>query len=165
MKKDQLSQVTAGVRAQMSDAMRCAVMCLGGERTWTGDVRGIFGFIRRSFVIGSVGSYSADGLIFEETLEFDDGEFLERRWRLFEAADGLGLEGENITLLKPGRMEDGVLMIDYRMTLGPIRAAYADSFCVDDNGAVVNRGRIMIFGFTIMSVNARTSASAHIPVI
>lgn len=159
MKRDQLSQMTAGDTAQMSDAMRCAVRCLGGARTWTGDVSGIFGFIRRSFVISSIGSYSADGLIFEEALEFDDGEFLERRWRLFDAADGLDLEAENIKLLKPGRIEDGVLMIDYKMTLGPIRAAYADSFLVDDNGGVVNRGRIMIFGSTIMNVNARTATT------
>ena len=60
--------------------MRCAVACLGGSKSWRGEVRGFFGLLRRRFTIFSLGHADKGAFSFHETMKFDDGEPEKRQW-------------------------------------------------------------------------------------
>ncbi len=152
------SKESDDISAPHSDAMRYALRCLDGKRNWKGDVRGLFGLVNRTFTIESEGAVTPDGLIFAEVLRFDDGETQSRRWRVFDTPDGLGLDADDIGLIKHGRLSNGVLEIVYKIKLKPIGAAYLDRFRALDDGAVIYFGKVAVLGVPIMKVTAKGSA-------
>ena len=114
--------------ANLSPLMTAAYTALGGAKHWTGDVRGLGGLIRRQFTIQSTGVYHDGEIIFRETLTFDDGEHNQREWSVIEREDGLHLQADTIRQIRPGRIQDGILILDYRLKLGRIWLPYRDLF-------------------------------------
>lgn len=144
----------AGRYGGQTKAMRVAIDCLGGKRSWTGTVRGLFGLIDRKFTIKSEGVFENDSLQFTETLSFEDGETQDRAWALHETPDGLGVEGENVKLIAPGKTTEDGFEIFYKIKFGSMWFDYRDIFAPEDNGRVVNEGFVKLLGVTVMKINS-----------
>ncbi|MEZ5893414.1 MAG: DUF3833 family protein [Parvularculaceae bacterium] len=140
--------------AVASDAMQLAIACLGGRKLWSGSALGLFGLINRGFSISSDGVFEDGALVFRETLRFDDGEVQDRMWRVAETSLGLVLEADGIETIKPGRIENGALVFDYRIVMGGVAFSYRDEFRIK-NGGVDNVGAARLFGLTILTITAR----------
>lgn len=138
-----------------SEAMRAAFACLGGERRWTGTVRGLFGLIRRNFAIWSNGRMEDGALVFQETLAFEDGETQERQWRIADGAEGLTVEGDGVIQTGPGRhIGENGFEISYRIRFGSLSFDYRDTFILREDGAVCNLGEARLLGFPVMKIEA-----------
>jgi len=142
-----------------SDAMRLAEKSLGGRKQWRGDVTGMLGLLRRGFGIQSVGKLDARGLIFDETLEFDDGEVQNRSWRIGQTSGGLVIEADGIDLLEPGHLENNALVFVYRLKFGALSFRYRDKFYLTADGNVTNEGRASWFGIPVMKIVATGKAA------
>lgn len=137
-----------------SDAMRMAIQCLGGAKSWYGYVTGLFGMIQRRFTIESTGLVEGSALVFLERLKFNDGEEQKREWRIFDTPEGLALEGEDVTLIRNGRIQDDALSFVYRVKFGSLKFAYRDIFNTRADGGVENIGYARFLGMPIMKVTA-----------
>lgn len=138
-----------------SAEMSLAMACLGGRRRWEGDVRGLFGIIRRRFSIHSDGVMRDGAFCFSETLSFDDGETQQREWRLVEAENGLRVEGPDVEQIEPAQLASkNALDLVYKIKLGTLRFRYRDLFRLRDNGFVENVGHVSFAGFRVMTVTA-----------
>ncbi len=142
-----------------SDAMRLAITCLGGRKSWNGSVRGFFGLLKRDVVIESEGAVERGVLIFRESLTFDNGDQENREWSLWDTADGVAMEADDIEQLRPGRVEDGLFVIDYHLRLNGLTFQYSDAFHAGPNGAVSNTGRAKLLGLPVMTVTVSAKPS------
>lgn len=139
-----------------SQAMRAAIACLGGERRWTGRVRGLFGLVRRDFAIWSNGVQKDGALHFRETIAFEDGEKQERSWRIAEGPDGLTVEGDGVVQTSPGApYGDNGFEISYKVRFGSMMFDYRDIFMLRENGAVYNVGDARLLGLPVMKIETR----------
>ena len=141
--------------ANLSPLMTAAYSALAGAKHWTGDVRGLGGLIRRQFTIQSTGVFHDGEIIFREKLTFDDGEHNQREWSVIEREDGLHLRAENIRQIRPGRIQDGILILDYRLKLGRIWLPYRDLFVCTADAMVENTGIVSFMTLPIMKITAR----------
>ncbi|MEM9495209.1 MAG: DUF3833 family protein [Pseudomonadota bacterium] len=138
--------------AAPSDAMRAAIECLGGRKTWRGGVRGLFGLLKRDFEITSEGVVENGILTFSEVMVFDDGEVEHRHWRIFDTADGVDLDSPDVKLLKHGQLQDDGLVFVYRVAFGIWSFRYRDVFKALPSGRIENTGRAKIFGVPILDI-------------
>jgi hypothetical protein len=143
------------VEVTASDSMTAAIACLGGEMKWEGQVRGLFGLLKRNFTIESQGRRNGDTLSFFETLRFDDGEVQKREWNLKDSSSGLLIEGENVKPLAPGSLSGDALEISYKIKLGPIWFSYLDRFEICETGDTENIGIASLFSIPLMKITAR----------
>jgi hypothetical protein len=139
--------------ASPSAALTLAARCLGGRREWRGRVRGLLGLIAREFTIRS-DSHMIDGaLCFSETMRFDDGEVQERSWRLFDGVDGVGIEGEGISQISPGRSVDDEFIVSYCIRFGAITFNYRDRFRAINDTTTENFGVASVFGAPLLKIS------------
>lgn len=136
-------------------AMDLALACLGGRKSWKGSARIFGGLVSRDFDISSDGAMEDGVLVFLETLRFEDGEIQNRIWRIRETPDGLTIEGEGITTIDNGRIEDGALVFDYRIVMGGVAYHYHDVFRRTDNDEIENTGVARMLGLPVMAIHAR----------
>ncbi len=141
-----------------SDTMAMAIACLGGRKHWEGSVRGFFGLLRRTTVIESSGAIEDGVLVFRETLTFDNGDEEKREWRLRDEPEGLMLKADGIQQLRPGRIEGGLLVVDYILSLNGMKFGYRDSFKSTPDGGVKNTGRAKLLGVPVMTINVTGQA-------
>ena len=140
-------------------ALNLATACLGGDRTWRGRARGVFGLINRSFTIQSEGVVKNGDLFFSEAISFDDGETERRSWRLYTDETGLCVDGEGIEQTRPAAfISRESFEIEYRISLGKWRCTYRDVFELKDTREVKNTGYVKIAGVPIMKITARSPA-------
>lgn len=142
----------------LSPAMRLAHASLGGVKKWRGNVSGLGGLLQRTFEIDSNGKLDNGNLQFFETLTFNDGAVETRQWRLFETPAGLDVEGDGISLILPGVIVDGALVIAYRVKFGALTFDYKDVFNVNSDGSVRNDGEASLLGVTLMHITAHAEA-------
>lgn len=143
-----------------SDAMGLAEKVLGGRKVWRGEVRGLVGFLRRGFDIQSTGRLDRNGLVFDEKLLFDDGEVQKRSWRIKEGVDGLALEADSVSLVRPGQIKKKyALEFVYRLKFGALTFRYRDSFYLRPDGSVDNEGIASWFGLPLMNITATGKAA------
>ena len=144
---------------ELSDAMRSAIEFLGGRKHWNGTVRGLAGLISRSFSIDSIGVVKDGVLIFRETLKFDNGETQDREWQLFETPHGIAVEGDDITLVQYGKIDNGALHITYRVKFGAQTFTYRDVFKRGSDSDVYNEGHASLLGLPVMKIIANGAAT------
>ncbi|WP_411817353.1 DUF3833 family protein [Hyphococcus sp. DH-69] len=138
--------------AETSPAFGYAIRCLAGKRHWEGVASSFWGLYRRAFSIISNGRVQASKLLFDEKIEFADGEVQDRSWQLIDSARGVLLQTDNAKLKKPGALENGVFEIVYDLKIAGVWVAYVDQFKIDDQGNVENWGFMKLFGITIMAI-------------
>ena len=148
------------MKATTSDAMMLAEKSLGGRKLWRGEVRGLFGLLRRGFDIQSTGKLDSRGLVFDEKLEFDNGEIQERSWLIGQTTDGLVIDADGVELLKPGRIKGNELVFVYRLKFGSLTFRYRDKFFLGSEGNVTNEGKASWRGIPIMKIIATGKAAS-----
>ncbi len=152
--KDDAETSATKVMSTTSDAMELAEKSLGGRKRWRGEVNGLLGLLRRGFEIQSIGKLESRGLVFNENLEFDDGEIQERSWLISQATDGLVIEADGVEILKPGQVKNQELVFVYRLKLGKLTFRYQDSFYLRTDGQVTNEGKASWYGLPVMKIIA-----------
>ncbi|MGH1422948.1 MAG: DUF3833 family protein [Hyphomonas sp.] len=148
------------IELPLSAAMRLAWDSLGGKREWAGRVRGLAGLISRGVTIQSSGELREDQLIFREKLVFSDGVEQSREWSIEETRAGLNLIANDVELLREGRNEEGNLVFDYRLRLGPLMCDYRDQFTPLPNGRVSNVGKVYWRGIRIMTIKLEATPAS-----
>ncbi len=143
-----------------SPAMELAEKSLGGRKFWRGEVNGLLGMLPRKFDIQSTGRLAARGLVFDETLRFDDGEIQERSWLIDQTPNGLTIEADGIELLKPGKVKNQTLIFVYRLKFGSLTFRYRDKFYLGTDGQVTNEGNASWCGIPVMKITATGKAAA-----
>ncbi len=151
---DDVQASTTNLVSPTLKAMVLAEKSLGGRKCWRGEVTGLLGLLRRGFDIQSTGKLDARGLVFDEKLEFDDGEIQERSWRIGQSADGLLIEADGIDLLEPGQVKNNALIFVYQLKFGSLSFRYRDKFFLDGDGNVNNVGRASWCGLPVMKIFA-----------
>ncbi|MEX6633283.1 DUF3833 family protein [Hyphococcus lacteus] len=148
--------------SRYSLAFQFARNCLAGDRVWTGQVESLWGIYTRKFRISSGGVIQGKDLLFDERIDFADGESQNRSWRLLDTKDGVDLIADNAMPIRLGEIEKGKFEIEYRLKMSGIWFRYTDIFDVDDRGNVSNIGIIKIFGIPIMRVTAYSPGKAEL---
>ena len=143
-----------------TDAMALAEKSLGGRKRWRGDVSGLLGLLRRGFSIESVGKLDSQGLVFDETLQFDDGETQLRSWHISQSAGGLAVKADGIELLEPGKVKNHILLFVYRLKFGSLTFRYRDKFYLNSEGDVMNEGKAFWCGLPVMTIRATGKTAA-----
>lgn len=138
----------------LSETMKTAWACLGGAKRWRGRVHGLLGLVSREFEISSVGVLDEGILQFSEHMVFSDGVETRRKWKITDTGKGLGLEAEDIRLLKAGTVEGNTLTYEYALKLGAFPCRYLDRFIARPEGRVENTGTAYFLGLAVLRVQA-----------
>lgn len=145
-----------------SPAFHYAEDCLAGDRVWTGQAAALWGLYIRKFRISSTGIIQGKELLFDEQIDFADGESQSRSWRLRDTDGGVDLITDNAMPIRLGGINKGKFEIEYRLKMSGMWFRYTDIFDVDERGNVTNVGIIKIFGIPVMRVTAYSSGKTEL---
>ncbi len=119
------------------------------------------GSVARRFEVESRGQATAEGVVIDQRIRFDDGERRERRWCLIKT----GPDRYRGTLTEASgrvraRRRDGALRLSYRLATVPFGRMRQSLRLEADGARVINEGNVRVLGIVVRRMHEIIERSA-----
>ncbi|MEO1206245.1 MAG: DUF3833 family protein [Pseudomonadota bacterium] len=127
---------------------------LAGRSSAWGIFEDRFGTLRRRFVVELDGNWQGDEFVLDESFVFDDGERMQRIWRITPSNDGTFMaKADDVIGQAKGWSEGDTVRLSYDFSLkmgsSELAVRFADRFYRVDDRNVMNKATLSKWGVTL----------------